>query len=58
MIKGLMDLGVTFYHKEKDEIWEQNIQETIDTVTKNLFDVNRLYDRAKSKHGEAKVAGY
>ena len=24
-----MDLGVTFYHKEKDEIREQNIQETI-----------------------------
>ena len=55
MIEGLKDLGVTFYYKEKDKITKEDkirlhhITETMDTVKKNLFDVKKLYDRAKNK---------
>ena len=46
---------MTFYYKEKDKITKEDkirlhhITETMDTVKKNLFDVKKLYDRAKKK---------
>ena len=55
MIQGLKAIGVTFYYREKDKITKedkirlQHITDTIETVKKNLFDVGRLYDRAKNK---------
>eukprot|EP01083_Nonionella_stella_P272958 925900_1 len=53
VIKGLRDARVVFYHRIKgNKIREQNIEETLETVSSAIKDSNRLYNRSIEKHGE------
>ena len=58
MIQGLHEEGVEFYFKEKNKIRLQNGEETHRTVSSMLTDSIRLYNLAKNKGKDDKLAGY